>query len=177
MNGKISVKTKLGEETIFRILFPYKLDESYKPIEGLKELKTITNREQNENLSDAELKQVLIVENDEVSRKFLLRCLKNIATCKLAVDGDEAIKVAAENRFDTIFMDINLGGRIDGIEATQEIRKILGYSDIPIIAVTAFAAEKDRLEFLSKGCTHYISKPYFMNDIVNLFNDIFNKKK
>ncbi len=176
MNGKISVKTKLGEGTIFRISFPYRVDNSNRSISGIKKHKIITDPVRIENLSDVKLKQVLIVENDEVSRKFLLRCLKNIAICNLALDGDQAIKLAMEYKYDVIFMDINLGGRIDGIEATQEIRKISGYSDIPIIAVTAFAAEKDKLEFLSKGCTHYISKPYFMNDIVNLLNDIFNKK-
>lgn len=82
--------------------------------------------------------------------------------------------MAKDTRFDAIFMDINLGEGINGIATTRQNRMFDWYSDIPIIAVAAFAAEKDRMEFLSKGCTHYISKPYFMNDIVNLFHNIFN---
>ncbi len=176
MNGRIFVKTKMGEGTIFRISFPYEKLNINELVREPSELNTAIMVKQSEYTSKVKFKKVLIVENDEVSREYLLRCLDNTIEYRLAVDGDEALKIASKNKFDAVFMDINLGGRIDGIEAAQGIKKLDGYSDIPIIAVTAFADEKDKQEFLSRGCTHYISKPYFKGEIINLLNDIFSIK-
>lgn len=70
-------------------------------------------------------------------------------------------------------MDINLGRSIDGLETTNQLRKLTGYLNIPIVAVTAYAGDEDKKEILSKGCSHYISKPYSRNDIIKLFKNIF----
>ncbi|HCY75589.1 MAG TPA: hypothetical protein DHV28_06675 [Ignavibacteriales bacterium] len=174
MNGNISVKSKVDQGTTFRIAFPSTVTNlNNTKNESLVTEKNISS-ENVKNFKNIGSKEVLVVENDEVSIKFLLRCLNNIAICKVATDGDEAIKLASEKIFDAIFMDINLGGRLDGIETTKEIRKLGGYSETPIVAVTAFAAEKDKTYFLENGCTHYISKPYFTNDLINLFHSLFS---
>lgn len=47
------------------------------------------------------------------------------------------------------------------------------YKKTPAIAVTAFATDSDREEFLSKGFTHYISKPFSLKDLRKLVDSIF----
>ena len=68
-------------------------------------------------------------------------------------------------------MDINLKG-MNGLETVSRIREIKGYENTPIVAVTAYAMMGDKEKFLSVGCTHYISKPFFKKDLVDLLTDI-----
>jgi len=75
--------------------------------------------------------------------------------------------------FDAILMDINLGKGMDGVELSQLIKKQPGYANVPIVAVTAFARDDDRTEFLSKGMSHYISKPFKQNELLDLLNNVF----
>jgi CheY-like chemotaxis protein len=69
-------------------------------------------------------------------------------------------------------MDINLVRGIDGIQATKAIRKIKGYENIPIIATTAYVMDNEKKEFLTSGCTHYLSKQFNLSDIMNLINEV-----
>lgn len=57
--------------------------------------------------------------------------------------------------------------------ALQRIREIDYYKNIPMVAVTAYAAELDKTEFLSKGFTHYISKPFTQKELHILLAGIF----
>ena len=52
-----------------------------------------------------------------------------------------------------------------------------GYKSTPIVAITAFAMGKDREEFLSKGMTHYLSKPFVKNQLLNLLASIDENKE
>jgi CheY-like chemotaxis protein len=70
-------------------------------------------------------------------------------------------------------MDINLGEGITGLDATQQIKRLNIYKDTPIIAVTAFAMEKDKEEFLKYGCTHYLAKPFEKQDLMNILKLAF----
>jgi CheY-like chemotaxis protein len=54
------------------------------------------------------------------------------------------------------------------MEVVKEIVKMPQYLGTPIIAVTAYAMEKDKAEFLKGGCTGYISKPYQKEELINL---------
>jgi len=87
--------------------------------------------------------------------------------------ADESLQIVNETKFDAILMDINLGNGLNGIEVSQLIKKEPGYQNIPIIAVTAFASDDDKTEFLSKGMTHYISKPFRQNELLDLLNNVF----
>ena len=72
-------------------------------------------------------------------------------------------------------MDINLGLGISGLDAVNEIRSINGYAKVPIVALTAFAMRGDREEFLKAGCTHYLSKPFTKEKIVDLIKRIIRQ--
>ncbi|PIW68922.1 MAG: hypothetical protein COW08_09995, partial [Ignavibacteriales bacterium CG12_big_fil_rev_8_21_14_0_65_30_8] len=55
---------------------------------------------------------------------------------------------------------------MNGFEATQKIREIKEYKDIPIIALTAFAMKGDREKCLDAGATDYIPKPIDSNEFI-----------
>jgi PAS domain S-box-containing protein len=66
---------------------------------------------------------------------------------------------------DLILMDIKMPV-MDGIEATRLIREMS--QSVPIIALTAYALDKDRLRFLEAGCSDYIMKPFQHNELKDL---------
>ena len=70
-------------------------------------------------------------------------------------------------------LDINLGSGMDGVELMQKIRQIEYYKNIPIVAVTAYAADSDKAEFLTKGFSQYISKPFTQRELLALLKSIF----
>ena len=69
-------------------------------------------------------------------------------------------------------MDINLGRGPDGVMTTKQIRQMENFSQMPIIALTAFAGESERDEFLAAGCSHYISKPYNNSQLIQMISEI-----
>ena len=70
-------------------------------------------------------------------------------------------------------MDINLGKGMSDVELTKLIRETNAYKNTPIIAVTAFAMFGDKEVFLKAGCSHYISKPFSRNKIIQLLKTVF----
>ena len=76
----------------------------------------------------------------------------------IANDGLEAVDKVKNNRYDLILMDENMPN-MNGIEASNIIRKFEHTKDIVIIAVTANALKGDREKFLENGMDDYISKP------------------
>jgi len=104
----------------------------------------------------------LVVEDNLINQRLIKLLLKeyglNVVTTS---NGDEAVEACRNQRFDIIFMDIDMPIK-DGILATQEIKAEEGASSsgrMPIIALTALAMEGDREYILEKGLDDYLSKP------------------
>ena len=93
-----------------------------------------------------------------------------------AENGITWISIASQKLFDLILMDINLGFGIDGIETMNRIRKIQGYTTVPIIALTAYAMPGDRKTFLEKGFDEYINKPFLMHELLALTKTVLKKE-
>ncbi|MCC4771445.1 response regulator [Methanosarcina sp. DH2] len=105
------------------------------------------------------MKSILVVEDSPVIMeliKFLLTTFDYES--KEASDGFEALRIAKENRFDLILLDIQLPG-FDGLEVLKEIKKIPEIQRTPVIALTAHTMQGDEDRFLKAGCSGYVSKP------------------
>lgn len=109
-------------------------------------------------MGDTRKLKILIAEDDKVSMDFISLVIKNYCSEILkATTGTEAIKLALSYpNIDLILMDIKLP-EIDGIEATQRIRKV--NKEVIIIAQTAYSLSGDREKIIAAGCNNYISKP------------------
>jgi signal transduction histidine kinase/CheY-like chemotaxis protein len=104
----------------------------------------------------------LVVEDNLINQRLIKLLLKEYGlNVVVASDGDEAVEVCRNQKFDIVFMDIDMPIK-DGILATQEIKAEEGPTRIgrmPIIALTALAMEGDREFILAKGLDDYLSKP------------------
>jgi CheY-like chemotaxis protein len=112
---------------------------------------------------DLKDKRILVVEDDEMNFIYLVQIFKifngNIFRAK---NGTIALKMAKEENFDVILMDIQLPD-INGLEVTKQIREF----DLktPIIAQTAARTPDETDEAIEVGCTEILIKPYTINDL------------
>ena len=104
-------------------------------------------------------KTVLIVEDNELNMK-LFNDLVETRGCAIIQtrSGVEAVDLARKHRPDLILMDIQLP-EVSGLEVTKWLKEDDSLSDIPVVAVTAFAMKGDEERIRQGGCEAYISKP------------------
>lgn len=130
-------------------------------------LETIKKRNQEKELT------VLVVEDDPMSRTFMLKMMNRIGIeADLAVDGLEAMRLYNKNSYDLIFMDIQMPV-MNGYETTRLIREQELLTDVytPIIAITAYALEEDREKCLNAGMDDYLSKPVTVDHLLEVLEE------
>jgi CheY-like chemotaxis protein len=103
--------------------------------------------------------KILLVEDNELNRDMLSRRLSRRGyEVVIAVDGEEGIAHATGSSPDVILMDMSLP-KVDGWEATRQIKANDATTSIPVIALTAHAMAGDREQALAAGCDDYDTKP------------------
>ena len=91
---------------------------------------------------------------------------------EIAGDGQEAVYLTEQNRYDVILMDVQMPG-MNGLEATAAIRKREGGGTrVPIIAMTAHAMKGDRDQCLAAGMDGYLSKPINGQELIGLVESL-----
>jgi CheY-like chemotaxis protein len=120
--------------------------------------------------------EILLVENDDINKSVIKAYLKHNYNVEIVENGPDAIEAVKNKQFNVILMDINLGRGMSGIDVTRTIRTLPGYETTPIIAVTAFALEGDREEFLDAGCSNYLSKPFLKSQLLDIIQQAINTK-
>ena len=103
--------------------------------------------------------KVLIVEDNPLNMRLIEMILKSDNYLLLkAIDGEEALAIAAIDHPDLVLMDIRLP-KLSGLEVARRLKKNGKLSHIPIIALTAHAMVGDEEKALAAGCDDYLVKP------------------
>ena len=107
--------------------------------------------------------KILIVEDDkEISRLLCNFLEQNDFETATALDGNTASMTMRTGHFDLILMDLMLPYK-DGEQLIKELR---GYSDTPVIVLSAKSMIETRLEVLRLGADDYILKPFDLNEVL-----------
>ena len=117
--------------------------------------------------------RILLVEDNPANQKLATYILQDRGhVVEIAGDGQEAIYLTEQNRYDVILMDVQMPG-MNGLEATAAIRKREdGGSRVPIIAMTAHAMRGDRDRCLAAGMDGYLSKPVNAQEMIGLVESL-----
>ena len=103
--------------------------------------------------------RVLLAEDDPINREVACDLLEEVGlVIDLAVDGEEAVRMAGENRYDLILMDMQMP-KCNGLEAAVAIRAGSLNQRTPILAMTANAYDEDRQVCLAAGMNDHLGKP------------------
>lgn len=142
----------------------------------------ISTKEINKNIEKMDLKNdmmnnemavkypmnILVAEDDAINQKLAIRLLARLGyTADIACNGNEAVKMAGEKKYDMILMDV-LMPEMDGFEATRMIKTCLDIHPT-IIAVTASPMSGDKEKCLEAGMDDYICKPINIDELFQLF--------
>lgn len=122
-------------------------------------------------------KTVLIADDDVRNIFSLTKALEQHKMKVLAAtDGKEALQTLKEHPMvDIVLMDMMMP-EMDGYETTKEIRKVLAYKQLPVLAVTAKAMMGDREKCIAAGASDYISKPVDIDQLISLLRVwLYNK--
>lgn len=155
--GTISVDSKVGKGSIFKVSLRYKEGGAHATVPdegGSMSFKPM----------DVGYKRILIVEdkklNQLVANEMLHQWWKEIET-DIADNGRIAVEKLQQRDFDIVLMDVQMP-EMDGLEATRHIRNrfIPPASEVPILAMTAFATTGEADKCIEAGMNDYISKPF-----------------
>ena len=113
------------------------------------------------------MKTILICDDSPVEITNLSKIL-NDAGCNVfkATNGEEAIKLAKENKPDLIFMDIVMP-EMDGYAACRELTTSAETKDLPVVFVSSKGQKADRVWAKMQGAKDLVQKPYEANEIIN----------
>lgn len=113
---------------------------------------------------------VMVVEDFEDNR-FMMRRLLEMSGYQVleAINGEEAVKLAENERPDLILMDLSLPV-LDGLAATRRIRENEELQKVPIIAVSAHDTADFHADALAAGCNDYVTKPIDFDQLESLLS-------
>ena len=104
--------------------------------------------------------RILVVDDEPINREVAQLQLETVdLVVDTAEDGAEAIALVQQSPYSAIFMDMQMPN-VNGLEATQQIRQLPGYRDIPIIAMTANAFAEDKARCVEAGMNDFLIKPF-----------------
>ncbi len=156
MHGKIWVESRIGEGSVFYCTAIFSLDKNFSLRQNLVDDVEAQDYELAQPLSTAHL---LLVEDNEINQLVGKEILLSANfTLDIANNGQEALDMLENNRYDAILMDIQMPV-MDGYTATKKIRAQEEYASLPIIAMSAHAMKGDKELSLASGMNDHITKP------------------
>jgi len=118
--------------------------------------------------------RILVVEDERRVASVVARALReNAYDVDLAETGEKALELAAQNRYDSILLDIRLPGR-DGVAVCRELRA--ARIDTPILMLTARTLVEQRVEGLDAGADDYLTKPFAVAELLARVRALVRRK-
>lgn len=170
--GNIEVKNNVPRGTVFVITLPISLTyEKYAEEEQVEEIVPTEGMESTENDYP-----ILIVEDNDDFRQFLIDCLKEHYPVVAAPNGKKALSVMSHQPVKMVISDVMMPV-MDGLELCNKIKGDIRFSHIPVILLTARAADEHVLSGLKEGADDYITKPFNLDILLLRINKLLEWRK
>ncbi|MCU7921322.1 MAG: nitrate- and nitrite sensing domain-containing protein [Candidatus Thiodiazotropha sp. (ex Dulcina madagascariensis)] len=160
LGGEISVESRLGVGSLFRVNLPVALVEAA-DISGAE-----TARPAVLGLEPDQPSWRIVLAEDNVENRLLLSSLLTDAGFEIreAEDGEQAVALFEQWQPHFIWMDMRMPV-MDGYQATAKIRALPGGDAVKIVAITASAFKDQRTTILEAGCDEVVRKPFKAHEI------------
>ncbi len=121
-------------------------------------------------------KKVLVVDDEEVIRRFLRIYLTNWGyEVKEASDGEQVLEQLSREGFDFLILDILMPNK-DGWQVLKEVKSNPKTKDIPVIVLTAKNEDSDMFKGYELGASYYLTKPFTKSQLLYGLKLIFEGK-
>jgi len=121
----------------------------------------------------ADKSHILVVDDEEALRTVLGSELTSSGyEVSTASDGDEAISVIQNKKFDLVLLDIKMP-HVDGFEVLKFIKK--NFPKLKVIMLTGFADLKNAIESKKSGAEDFVSKPYDLVDLLTTIERVLSE--
>lgn len=171
LGGELKVISEEGKGACFYFSFEVDLDLSM----GVVDVQNLTF--QNNGLSSLKGMRVLVAEDNTMNQRYISTLLNKVGIVfDIGQDGNEAVELYSKNKYDLILMDLQMP-RMDGFEATQEIKKIqkINGLEVPILALTASSFLSKKQSAMAQGMSGFISKPFAPKQLYDVLADYAEK--
>lgn len=171
LGGSITVSSTLGEGSTFRFTIPFE-----GTIGGMaKNTRTTTNSRsirigKKTDLDNAPL--ILVAEDEDNNYELVKVILSKRYRLLRAHNGVEAVQLCEEENPDIILMDIRMPD-MGGLDATRIIKEVK--SDLPIIALSAYAFDEHIRAAKDAGCDDFMAKPFRVEDLLDKIQNYLDK--
>lgn len=149
--GTVDVVDNHPKGSVFVLLFPFEAEET-----GMEDAKTVPAPE---NTAEEQGTTLLIVEDNDNFRRFLMECLQEHYSVVSAANGREALSVLEKTQVHLVISDVMMP-KMDGLELCRRIKEDIRFSHIPVILLTAKTADDNIIQGLKEGSDDYITKPF-----------------
>ena len=115
---------------------------------------------------------ILVVDDFDDTRLLLRTWLQKKGYRVIeAENGNQAVAETESRQPDLIIMDVEMP-ELDGLSATRRIRALEDSKEVPIVVVSAYAADQFRAAALAAGCNEYISTPFEPNELETVIRSL-----
>ena len=162
MHGEVGIESEINKGSTFWFTAKFEISKTKINIATKKEVELSTKK-----------LNILLVEDNKINQKVAAHTiLKYGHTVDFANDGLEAVDLFSKNKYDIIFMDIQMPN-MNGYEATIEIRRlevVENYKQTKIIAMTANALKGEKEKCINIGMNDYLSKPFKQESLLQVLH-------
>jgi CheY-like chemotaxis protein/anti-sigma regulatory factor (Ser/Thr protein kinase) len=168
LGGTLKIESELGKGSCFSIIFDFSI-----PMQSNYDSQLINIDHDLEEYEHHSI-NILLVEDNIVNQKVMGKYFKKLNyDIKIVNNGIEAVDICSKEKFDLIFMDMQMP-QMGGVEATRLIRKNSLNESTFIVALTANVLKVHKEECLAVGMNQFITKPVKINQIKKSIVDSIN---
>ena len=155
MGGEVGVESTLGVGSTF-----WFTDRLRKVVAAAAVLPTVAGSAEERLVREFAGARILLVDDEATSREVTRELLCSLSMdVEVAVDGVEAVRHMQSGLHELVLMDVQMP-RMDGLEATRQIRLLPDHRSTPIIGLTANAFDDDRVRCMEAGMNDFLAKPF-----------------
>ena len=155
--------------TVFTIILPIDRAEETVP------LPTLTDKAES-GTEPTDRLPILVVDDNDDFRMFIVSCLKGIYPIVSASNGKEALAILKSQPVSMVISDVMMPV-MDGLELCNRIKSDISTSHIPVILLTAKAADEHVLNGLREGADEYITKPFNLDILMLRISRLLENKE